>query len=98
MDLVWSSRMDFRGHVFPFLRNRVVTEFSGKRMAAQEPLRAKPNAARQSESLDGFVGIARARRLETAASGNEHGQVSLVEAQQEERSSHVQGHDRSRPY
>ena len=65
--------------------NGVVAEFARERLAARETLEAEPDAARHAEALDGFVGVIGAGRMEAAITGEEKGQVGLVETDREER-------------
>src|SRR5258708_32111130 len=58
-------------------------------MAAQQGLHSQPHARRHPEPLDRFIGILRTGWLEPAASGNQHGQIDLVNAQREQRDSHA---------
>ena len=60
------------------VRNRVVAKFARKGMTAREPLHAEPYAARNAEALDGFIGVLRTCRVETAISREEKRQVRLV--------------------
>ena len=70
-------------HFFPLLWNRVEAELARKRLAAQEAFESQPDAAGYTESLDGFVGVARASGLEAATTSEEQRQVRLVKTQRE---------------
>jgi len=73
-------------------------------MASQKPLHSQPDSARQAESFNGLVGVARAGRLEAAAACEQQGQVGLVKSQRKQSGVHRPGlpaplvRNRSRPY
>src|SRR5258708_26742259 len=77
-----------RIHFVPSFRNRVIAKFSGKRMATKQTFRAEPHAAQHAKSLDCFVRIHRTGGFEPAASREKHGEIRLVAAQHEQRSSY----------
>jgi len=60
------------------VRNRIVAKSARKRMTARQAFHAKPNAARDAEALDGFIGVLRTRGMETAISREEHREVRFV--------------------
>ena len=60
-------------------------------MAAQQPLQSKPNAARHAKAFNGFVGIARTRRFESATSREQDRQIRFVEPQREQRCANRNG-------
>jgi hypothetical protein len=59
----------------------VVTEFSGERLAAREPLEAEPDAAGYAEAFDGFVGVAGTGGMKAAGAGEKNGQIRFVKTQ-----------------
>ena len=69
---------------FRLLRHGIEPKGAGKGVAAQEPAQGQPGAAGQAEAGDGFAGVLRAGGMEAAASGEEHGEMGLVDAQGEE--------------
>src|SRR5439155_9861347 len=71
-------------HLFPFLRNRVVTKFAREWMAAEQPLQPKPNSARHAKSFNGHVGITRTRGLKAATAREQDRQIRFVELQSDE--------------
>ena len=57
-------------------------------MTARETLHAQPDAARDAEALDSFIGILRTSGMETAISGEEHREIRFIKTQREKRGSH----------
>jgi len=74
-----------RIHFVPSLRNRVVTKFSGNRVATQQSLRAEPHAAPHAKSLDCFIHVHRTGGRKPAASREEHREIRLVTTKREQR-------------
>ena len=60
-------------------------------MASQQAPRSEPDAAQNAESLDGFVSVARTRRLEAATAGEQHREVHLISTQGRESRFHGKG-------
>src|SRR5260370_34138180 len=71
--LIRIRRFHFGWHLFPILRNRVVTKSARERVAEHEPLQAQPQPARHAASFNRFVGVTRTRGLKAATSREQHG-------------------------
>src|SRR6266481_7011185 len=78
-------------HLFPFLRNRVVSKLARQWMAAQQPFQSKPNSASHAKAFNRLICIARTRRLKTATPREQNGQVGFVEPQRKQRAADKNG-------
>jgi hypothetical protein len=86
-----------RIHFFPSLRNRVVTKFSRKRMAAKQAPSAEQHAAQHAEAFNRLVGVHRTGGFEAAASCEKDREICLVATKREKGGANWKRSARCRP-